>query len=522
MGSGGIRRSASGPARGLRAAAAAAVISLVSLAGASADTIQLKDGRFFNFGKIHRVDRGYRIPFKHGDVVIPDSMVLTAVLLSESGEYEPKDEKEKEKVAKGLVPFEGKWIKKADRDKILKDRNDRALKFVDDLKKHQLWRNRYVTQTPHFIFEYTISPDICENFRNLMEAYFGVFAKSFGVAQTPQNGGKLKVCFYHDEECYYEVSGAPRGAVGYFKFVDPLELNFFYDRTDEYETTAILFHECNHYLVHLINPSFVYPPWLAEGMAENYGASEWDPGKKSLKTGLVQEGRVVVLMDALAGGEVLRLEDMMRIGDFDAIHYAWGWSFVHMLMENQRLAGPFLKYFVHLATNKAVKRVQYGSGKQTVAPDEAVMQFKSFMKLQSLDKIEEEWIQYVKNLKVATGRGYSLAGDWAMRWGLKHKAIKYFKTAIEKGLEAAHVYERLGRLLLDKEKSDEGVEAFRKAIALEPLNARLYMRLGNALYERDSGDDRKEGERLMRLALEIDPDDAYLRFEAKLKDLRKE
>lgn len=80
-------------------------------------------------------------------------------------------------------------------------------------------------------------------------------------------------------------------------------------------------------------------------------------------------------------------------------------------------------------------------------------------------------------------RGYRLAGDWASRWGLNHRAIKYYKTAIEKGPGSAHVYEKLGGLLLDKEKADEGVDPFRKAIELESVNAR-YMHMGNALYER--------------------------------------
>jgi hypothetical protein len=89
---------------------------------------------------------------------------------------------------------------------------------------------------------------------DLMETYYSVFTKQFGVARPPKE--KLKVCFYHDYETFLEVSGAPYGVLAYYRFVQPRELNFYYDRLRPDETTAIMFHEAQHYLSHLLDLKF--------------------------------------------------------------------------------------------------------------------------------------------------------------------------------------------------------------------------------------------------------------------------
>ncbi len=256
------------PLRFLLPAALAAAFSCP----AGADTLQFKDGRFVDAAKIVEAEGGYKIIYSAGEVFVKKDLVVLAHLSDSSGNYVPQNDEEKAKIEKGLVPFDGKWVSKVERDKTVQKRADEAKKVMEEAKKHQEWRDRYITETAHFKFEYTIPQAKCKEYQELMETYFNEFTRKWGIktdAKTP----KLPVCFYHDEEAYYQVSGAPRGAIGYFRFVAPIELNFYYDRNDERLTLDVMFHETNHYLTHLLNPKFDYPAWINESLAEYYGSS---------------------------------------------------------------------------------------------------------------------------------------------------------------------------------------------------------------------------------------------------------
>jgi hypothetical protein len=149
--------------KSLARAAGLGIAALVLLApAAGADTLRLKDGRFFDFPKVLKAEGGYKVPFKNGEVFVPAALVAEAVLLTPEGEYVPQTDEEKAKAEKGLVPHEGKWVPKAQRDRLVKERIDKAKARMDDLKKHMEWRNRWMTPSAHFRFEYTIAPDIFE------------------------------------------------------------------------------------------------------------------------------------------------------------------------------------------------------------------------------------------------------------------------------------------------------------------------------------------------------------------------
>ena len=109
-----------------------------------------------------------------------------------------------------------------------------------------------------------------------MEAYFKAFAKDWKVRQ-PKDLGRLKVCFYIDRDDFMQIGGVSGGVLAYFRFVKPLELNFFYDRLDPALTEQVMYHEANHYLQYLLNPEFNMPHFPGEALAEYYGASVYDP-----------------------------------------------------------------------------------------------------------------------------------------------------------------------------------------------------------------------------------------------------
>ncbi len=146
------------------------------------DSMILKDSRFIDDVKIRKTDLGYAIVYKNGEINIPADMVKECFIEGKDG-FVPRNDKEKEKVAKGLVPYAGRWIKKKKRNAILaKKRAKRQAKY-EEIKSHREWRNRYKTKGKQFNFEYTLDPDIFKNLDALMNTYYKVFMKDWRLSK---------------------------------------------------------------------------------------------------------------------------------------------------------------------------------------------------------------------------------------------------------------------------------------------------------------------------------------------------
>lgn len=491
---------------------------LALISPAWGDAIQLLDGRFLDDVTLNEAEGGVTIVFKNGEVFIPEKMVREVYKLEPTGAYKPKNEQERERLEKGFVPFEGRWIGRTLRESILAKRKEEALKRMEEAKAHQLWRNRYKAESAHFRFEYTVTPEVFENLKNLFEAFYAEFTRKMGVKLSLQ-GGKLLVCLYSDREKFHQVSGAPYGALGYFKFVDPVELNIFYERRDPRQTIDVLFHETNHYLTFLIDPKFRYPDWINESLAEYYGASQWDPEKKKMTVGHVQEGRLVVLQDAMIGEEWMGLEEMIRTENFSALHYAWGWSFAHFLIHTPKYSKRFLKFYPALAKDRQLKRRLWAFNMKEVPVDDQIEALKKYLGVKDLKDLEKEWHEYIKTkLELKTHRGFGEAGKWAMRNGMPIKAEKFFKTAIEKGTTDPTTFHQYAMLIQGQEnRNKEAIPILEQAIQCDPLNAEYYFDLGR-IYEKLGGDENKEkGIRLVKLALEIDPDNPDIAMDIEIE-----
>ena len=291
------------PRRWMGFALACLFVSSSALAGGSNvgnDILVLQDGRIFDGLTLEHAEGGLTIHYEHGDVHVPDELILDATF-EDQQHWEPRTEEEREKFEKGLVPYEGKWITLKRRDQLIERRIEERREQIEDMKAHRLWRNRHEVPTKHFSFEFTVPEHLFAPFRDKMEAYFSSFAKDWRVKQ-PRDLGRLTVCFYNDREHFQQVSGASYGVLGYFRFVEPLELNFFFDRLDLELTEEVMYHETNHYLQKLIDVDFSYPHFPGESLAEYYGASHYDPETKKFTTGHVLEGRLAeVQRDVMAG-----------------------------------------------------------------------------------------------------------------------------------------------------------------------------------------------------------------------------
>ncbi len=132
---------------------------------AGADTLLLTDGRTVDCPKAEKqADGSWKITFQNGEIVVPGNQVKDAFLTGAQG-YEPKNDEEREKVAKGLVPYDGKWMPVSERDGKLAKKAAETKKRIEEAKAHREWRNRYKAKTANFEFEYTIPPQWKRRYR---------------------------------------------------------------------------------------------------------------------------------------------------------------------------------------------------------------------------------------------------------------------------------------------------------------------------------------------------------------------
>jgi tetratricopeptide (TPR) repeat protein len=497
--------------------AAAPIAALLCALGAAAaqdaalprDVLCLVDGRFVEGLPLERVDAGVRVHYENGTVLVPQALIDDCLIAAEP-ELLPRDDAEREKAAQGLVRFEGRWMRPERRAQLVEKRVEERRAEIAERIAHGRWADRYKETTRSFAFEYTLQPQVFERFRDAMEAYFKQFAKDWRI-RLPKD--PLTVCFYADAESYRRTSGAPPGAIGYFRFVEPMELDIYYDRLDPSYTEDVMFHEANHYLQKLIDPGFRVPHWPGEALAEYYGASDWDAETRSFTTGLVQEGRLAEVRSDIDKGEWMGLE---RLVSTDGLyeHYTWGWALIYFLMHTGH-EKEFKAFFRALPSAKDVQRTPVDAlGLCTVEPQEVWRAFKEYLKLEKpgvVEELEGEWHRYIdEELQVVTARGLEKAARKAVEQQRVLRAERLYREAIDKGTTNPATFHQLAELLAEKGEVDEALALWDRALALDPLNAELYAGKGRALFHRG---DKEEGRRLVALAREVGLDDPWIELE---------
>jgi tetratricopeptide (TPR) repeat protein len=489
----------------LRSARLAVLVAALAAPG-SADLLCLKDGRVVEGRKLSRAEGGdVVVHFENGEVRVPAALIEDYVIEGEPPPA-PTTPEEIAQAEKGLVRFEGKWVTPRRRDELIAKRVAERKAELDELASHRLWRNRYTESTKHFAFEHTLPKDAFENLRDLMEAYFAAFCRDWRI-KPPKELGALKVCLYHDYDTFLQVGGAGNGVLGYFRFVKPLELNFFYDRLDPEFTEEVMFHETNHYLQKLIDVDFAYPHFPGESLAEYYGASRWEPEKKKLTTGLILEGRLTEVQTDFQRGEWMDLEKLVTTEMYE--HYTWGWSLVHFLMSDKRYSAKFQKFFTSLPEAKGIRKVEMGRDNlRTIEQKDVLGPFMEALGLkdkEALGALQKEWHAYVKELPLVSARGYEEAAYKAasMYPPRPIKAKRLFEEALALGAKNPMTYHRFAELLHREGEHDRALGLWKQAIEMDPLIGEFYWGMARAARAKGKKDEAK---RLSKLAREIDPE----------------
>lgn len=497
---------------------------LACLAPASADTLVLRDGRVFDGVTLERTPDGAQMRFEHGDVLVPWGRVVECIIGGDDG-FQPTTDEERAKLADGYVHFDGRWVRPSQRDKALAKLLEEQAAAIEEIKGSRLWRNRKTEETKHYLFEYTVPQQVFEGFRDLMETYTDEFLKTWKI-RTSRDTPKLKVEFYVDYDAFLQVTGMPRGVLGYFRFVEPYELAIYYDRVDPRRTEEVIYHEVGHYLQQLLDREFNVPHWPGEPISEYYAGSTWDPEKKQLTTGLVMESRLSNIQLEIKEGKWVGLREMiLGCQDRNFTDYSWGWSLVHFLMNDKRYRDGFLKLFKGLSDDPKIERSaqQYTptTRLKTVEGPAMLEAFQRYLKLrkdEDLDELQREWYAYLEDkLAVTTARGLLDAGTRAMSLDRNHRAKRLFEEAIATGDAGALAYFRLAEVMVDLGERKDALPHFAKAVELDPLVPEYYIEWGEALLADDATKD--EGRRLLLLAQDIEPDNFYL--ERNLKRLLK-
>ena len=488
--------------------------------------LSLLDGRFFFGPPVDKEGDHLIVHFENGDVRVPEKLVLSWFSTTSKADYEPKNDKERKKIEKGLIPFNGRWISHKEAEKQIDRMQKKLAAKIAEQQEHKQWRKAYEFKGKNYNFKYNIPQEKFEEMRELFDLFWDVFMRNWKL--KPDKKKKPTICLLADRGDFEQISGAGGGILGFYNFYSK-ELYFYWDRHDPVFTIDVMFHELQHLLVDMTNGNFLYPAWVSESMAEYYGASRWNPKAKNKKdrltAGHLQAGRLMVVKEDIKNGRWIKLKDMIYKPRFDARDYAWGWTFVHYLFSQKRYASKWRKFYLEIASGRGIHRVPAAAGNVTIEPETAEKLLLKRLGVDSLDTLQKEWYAYIKALKVTEVDALEMAGRYMARAGNRKEAKEMLGRAVRKGAKTPQTYSVYASLLTKEAERDEAIKMITKAIELDPLESSHYYEKARLL-ARDEGSkrDRKQILQLLALACEIDPENIEfaIAYEIELESAREE
>ena len=479
----------------------AAVLAPALHALAGDNYLLLRDGRIVRGPEMAQKEGFVEVKFQAGVVAVPDHLVAGLLLADQELSFEPRNEEERAQFEKGFVKVDGRWERIRNLRKDAEKRAKDQIAAAEDALKHNEWRNRYQEESTHFRWDYTIPKFVAERFKRAGDAYFEIFARDWKVKRDKKKP-KLMINLFANRKEFNRTGGLKGGVLAYFRFTGDYDLCAFYDRTDPDFTEQVLFHEIGHYLHKLIDEDFRYPHWPGESLCEYYGGALWNDETKKLEVGLIQNGRLATIRKEMSDKKNFPLRQMITTASYE--DYTWGWSFVHMLMEDERYAKSFRKFFLGLATDKSVKRERGGLNLKAVDGEEVLRYFMECMGLKDegdLRELEADWYRYIESLAFDGTNAKIWEAQMARQLGESKRAQRLFEESFQENEEAAPAKAHYDYALMVT--GDKRLQHLRRAVAKAPLDGTYRFVLGKELVKSKQED---EGKREMALAIEIEPE----------------
>jgi tetratricopeptide (TPR) repeat protein len=518
------------------ASAALVVLGLAFVAApaALADRIVTKSGRVLEGKVTKKDDNTYHIKLNTTEFDMSVESIKEVLVEGDMSGYVPKDDKEKEFLAKGLVKYNGQWISKDQYQQNLDKENAKRRKLLDEEAKHLQFATGWKFETAHFQIQGNCPKDNLDDLASLLEEYYNLMNTKIGMKASPAlQRKKMGVNIYRDEEDYIRSGGAPGGTAGYFSNSQE-SLNLYYNFEDPGLTRHVTLHEGTHLLTYLCNPKFQPPSWINEGMAEYFASAKitGERGKRKMEPGQILDLRLLVLQDMEKTTYVpvdkwLLYSDsynnVSQAGGSPYQHYAYWWGFCHFLMSNKKYDKKFQNYFRDLyAMQGFEKKVGYGGldtgGVEfTVEPKEYSSKLYERLGVKDPKKLDEEFRAWIKAQEPVGARGYYYLGRDLCQQGKYDEALKNLDTAIAKGFDTSECYASRASAWFAKHQIEKAVQDLKKAIEQNPTEPSYRREL--ALFLRTRKETRAEGIQQLRIAFELDPYDPSL--EAEIKRLEK-
>lgn len=264
-------------------------------------------------------------------------------------------------------------------------------KKIRNVLRGPLWTKTYTRETEHYIVKTDISQERCDTYAENLEIVLKHFEEFFEFKVPTKH--KDEVLIFNTAEGYYTYADLTletrmEHSLGYF---EPVYRQFlFYEMADHTETLRTLYHEQFHHFIDHILPAI--PVWLNEGMAEYFaglvvdrqakkiaGAPKIIPWRLSMVHDIIRS-----LKKGLDFKDLILLDPASFRGENGPYCYAQAWSMIYFFFnyEKGRYIPLLQRYIEELRKGRENEEAMKFSFEQT-----------------DFEKIEREWLEYIKNLK---------------------------------------------------------------------------------------------------------------------------